>query len=524
MNPNETMQAPDGTGLDRREFLRLSGALAAAGALASAGCQVPQEATIPFHDMPETLVDGMGRARFFHTVIDGSPVLVRTREGRPILVAPSPTDTSGRGLSVRHHAALMDLYDPDRARGPVSVRRGTGAPVASNWPAVTADVLAKLRAAGDTAVLLTAPVQSPALAAVIAALTARTGLRHVVWSPLESDAAGLAWQRAFGDATVAKPRIDKADVLLGLGAEFLDRPDDGLERDFAVRRSPDQPEGARMSRFVQLEGRLTLTGANADVRVRVRDSQLPSIAAALAHELVVTRNLGPLAGERSRRHRTRAVHHRGGREGDRPRRRGPEGARGRTRGGLGQGAGHRRRLGRRIRHGAGARGGGPRPERHAGGVRRRPLRRRCRRAARVRERSRPGRARRRHARGPRAAPGRRRREPRLRRAGLPADRRRARQGAVHRLDERSTGRDDARRRRAGAGQPSVRVLGGRGAAEGPRRGPAAGGPAALRHPRPARGSGGLWPPRPGIPPPLPRSPRRRRPCRCPPPVPRRRRR
>ena len=118
MNPNETSARPDTPGMDRREFLRLSGTLAAAGALASAGCQPPQEATIPFHDMPESLVDGIGRARFFHTVIDGSPVLVKTREGRPILVTPSPNDASGRGLTVRHHAALMDLYDPDRAARP----------------------------------------------------------------------------------------------------------------------------------------------------------------------------------------------------------------------------------------------------------------------------------------------------------------------------------------------------------------------------------------------------------------------
>ena len=168
MNPNETSARPDASGLDRREFLRLSGTLAAAGALASAGCQPPQEATIPFHDMPESLVDGLGRARFFHTVIDGSPVLVRTREGRPILVAPSPNDASGRGLSVRHHAALMDLYDPDRARGPLSVRRGNGAPVASSWAAIGADVVSRLKAAGPKAVLLTGPVASPALAAAIA--------------------------------------------------------------------------------------------------------------------------------------------------------------------------------------------------------------------------------------------------------------------------------------------------------------------------------------------------------------------
>ena len=136
MKPNDTSARPDDPGVDRREFLRVSGALAAGGALVSAGCQVPQEATVPFHDMPENLVDGIGQARFFHTVIDGSPVVVKTREGRPILVTPSADDASGRGLTVRHQAALMDLYDPDRARGPLSVRRGNGAAVASSWAAI----------------------------------------------------------------------------------------------------------------------------------------------------------------------------------------------------------------------------------------------------------------------------------------------------------------------------------------------------------------------------------------------------
>ena len=302
MNPNETRATggqprpnADASGLDRREFLRLGGALAAAGALGSAACSPPQEATIPFHDMPESLVDGMGRARFFHTVIDGSPVLVRTREGRPILVTPSPNDASGRGLSVRHHAALMDLYDPDRATGPLSVRRGKGAVLASNWPVVASEVAARLKAAGTKAVLLTGEVGSPALAVAIAGISARTGLRHVAWSPLANDAASVAWKQAFGDARVARPRLDEADLVVGLGAEFLDRPDEGFERDFSARRSPDQADGRPMSRFVQLEGRLTLTGANADRRIRVRDTRLAEVAAALAHELVVARKLGPLA-------------------------------------------------------------------------------------------------------------------------------------------------------------------------------------------------------------------------------------
>ena len=306
MNPNETSAQPDTPGMDRREFLRVGGALAAAGALASAGCQPPQEATIPFHDMPENLVDGIGRARFFHTVIDGSPVVVKTREGRPILVTPSPDHASGRGLSVRHHAALMDLYDPDRAAGPLSVRRGKGAPVAWDWATASGIVMSRLKEVGSKAVLLTGPIDSPSLSAAISGLTARTGLRHVAWSPIESDAASVAWREAFGGGRIARPRLDKADLIVGLGAEFLDRPEDGLEREFAARRSPDSSAeggeapsagGGRMSRFVQLEGRLTLTGANADRRIRVRDSHLARVAAALAHELIVVRRLGPLAAD-----------------------------------------------------------------------------------------------------------------------------------------------------------------------------------------------------------------------------------
>ncbi|MEO8679690.1 MAG: 4Fe-4S dicluster domain-containing protein, partial [Vicinamibacterales bacterium] len=275
----------------------MSTAMAAAGALASAGCQVPQELTVPFHDMPENLVDGMGRARFFRTVLHGSPVLVRTREGRPILVTPSLNDASGRGLSARHHAALMDLYDPDRARGPVTARRDSRVTVASSWSAIGTDVVARLKAAGSKAVLLTGPIDSPATTAAIAAIAARTGLRHVTWSPLASDAATMAWKQAFGDGRIAKPLIGKADVILGLGAEFIDRPEDGFEREFAARRAPEQPAGGRMNRFIQLESRLTLTGANADRRLRVRDSQLAAVASAIANELIVMRKLGPLAND-----------------------------------------------------------------------------------------------------------------------------------------------------------------------------------------------------------------------------------
>ncbi len=154
MSEHDHTAPPDEVRIERREFLRLSSAAAAAAALASTACQVPAENSVPFHDMPENLVDGMGKARYFHTVIDGTPVLVRTREGRPILVAPRAEETSGRGVTVRHQASLMDLYDPDRGTRPLSIRRrpDTATPLA--WNSVSAEVVSRLRTAGAKSVLL----------------------------------------------------------------------------------------------------------------------------------------------------------------------------------------------------------------------------------------------------------------------------------------------------------------------------------------------------------------------------------
>ena len=296
-----------GTGMKRREFLRLGASMAAATAMASTGCQAPIETTVPFNDMPETLAAGLGKARFYASSLHGSPVLVRTREGRPLLVIPNEAgaansqgarDGKARGMTVRDHAALMDLYDPDRASGPLSIRRGQGSPTASTWAHIGEEVVRRLagnaRANDGEVVLLTPPLSGPGTQAAISALATQTGLRHVSYAPIEAEAEGRAWTSAFGGARRPRPRLDRAAVVVGFGTEFMDRPEDGLEQDFAMRRSPEAGQKP-MSRFVQFEGRLTLTGANADRRVRVRDSQLAALAAAVAHELIVSRGQGPLA-------------------------------------------------------------------------------------------------------------------------------------------------------------------------------------------------------------------------------------
>jgi Fe-S-cluster-containing dehydrogenase component/anaerobic selenocysteine-containing dehydrogenase len=302
-NQNETMSRtasdtiPDdaalaAVGLDRRDFLRVSGTLAAAAAITASGCAPPAETSRPFHQRPENLTRH-GKQKHYATVLDGAPVLVRCREGRPIGIIPNPDDPSGRGLTVRTHAALLDLYDPDRATGPRFVQRGKGAEIESGWTTIGKEVVERLREKKGDVVLLTGPVTGPATRALIAELGASLKLRHVVYQPIADDAAVRAWRAAGGADAPPRPLLERADLIVGFGAEFIDQPANGLERDFAKRRAPDAEGG--MSRFIQLEGRFTLTGANADRRVRVRDSQLANVAVALAHEIIVKRKVGPLA-------------------------------------------------------------------------------------------------------------------------------------------------------------------------------------------------------------------------------------
>ena len=280
-------------GVTRRGFLR-AGAVAGVSGAAAVSCQMPVESIVPFNERPEGL-RAPGKTQTYATVIDGVPVHVRTREGRPILVTP-PVDHPARlGLTVRHHAALLDLYDPDRAPGPLSVRRGKGPPAASSWEAVGAAAVRALKKSKGRWALLTGPLNGSATTTAVDAFVSDLGGEWVTWAPIRNGARTRAWKTSFGDMPIPRPRLDRAALVVSFGAEFLDHPQCGLEAGWAAKRDPEGRSG--LSRLIAFEGRLTLTGANADQRVRVRDSQLAGVAAAVAHALLVTHKIGPMAGD-----------------------------------------------------------------------------------------------------------------------------------------------------------------------------------------------------------------------------------
>jgi molybdopterin-containing oxidoreductase family iron-sulfur binding subunit len=228
-------------------------------------------------------------ASTFEEGLTACGVLVKVREGRPIHVEGNGEDPHFQGKApLRAVADLLGLYDPDRLRGPLVDERP------SSWPEAMARVIPALKEAAGSkrpVLLLTHAVLSPSRRALIEDLQkVLPGLRHVAWEPAASDAEAAASRAAYGEWTVAKTHLDKADVILSLQADFLGTDSSAARaaREFSERRaagrSPTEPSRL-MSRLWVAEGPMSLTGASADHRLRVRPSQAARLCFALARAL-----------------------------------------------------------------------------------------------------------------------------------------------------------------------------------------------------------------------------------------------
>ena len=284
----------------RREFLKLIGAGAA---FAAAGCaRKPVEKILPYIKTPEEIIPG--KAVWYASTCGECPascgLLVKTREGRPIKLEGMKEHPLNRGgLCARGQASLLNLYDPDRLKGPVAVERASGAAKAVTWGGLDGRVAKALRdtsQGGGKVVLLTGTLTSPTTRALIGEfLAAFPGASHVIYDAVSSDAIAKAQELSYGERQIPRYRLDRADLILTVGADplgtFLSPPE--FARDFASRR---RPEAGSMSKLVAIESILTLTGTNADVRHRVRPEHLLGVTLAIAHELHVRNPRGALAG------------------------------------------------------------------------------------------------------------------------------------------------------------------------------------------------------------------------------------
>jgi molybdopterin-containing oxidoreductase family iron-sulfur binding subunit len=282
----------------RREFLKLMGASLALAGLAGCGSPAPtNEKIVPYVRAPEEMVPG--KPLFFATAMTlggfATGLLVESHEGRPTKVEGNPEHPASLGATDAFaQASVLTLYDPDRSQ--VVTKAGR----ISTWNAFFAELNAELetqrlrRGAGLR--LLTETVTSPTLASQIKALLA--AFPKASWhqyEPAGRDAARAGARLAFGEDADTHYRLDRADVILALDADFLASGPGCVRyaRDFAARRRVRGRE-APMNRLYVVESTPSCTGSMADYRLPLRPGRMEEFARALARGLGLA--VGPETG------------------------------------------------------------------------------------------------------------------------------------------------------------------------------------------------------------------------------------
>lgn len=267
---------------NRRDFLKFFGFSVTAVALAACYKTKVRHA-VPYMVKPEDVTPGV--ANYYSSTCGGCStgcgVEVKVREGRPIKVDGSERSLiSQGGLCATGQASILSLYDTERLANPLN----NGVENA-DWKKLDSAIMAKLGQI-DTAkgriVLLTNSIHSPsALKAIEDFKKKFTTAEHVTYDAVSYSGILLANKDDFGKQVIPAYKFDKAEVIVSFGADFLGTWISPVEftKGYVKGRIPSADKV--MSKHIQFESNLSMTGTNADYRFPMKSSKEAGYVAAL---------------------------------------------------------------------------------------------------------------------------------------------------------------------------------------------------------------------------------------------------
>ncbi len=219
-------------------------------------------------------------------------VVGRVRDGRVLkLEGNAASRVNGGKLCGLGQASVQHHYNPDRLREPLLRQNGTLTPV--SWKVARETLLAKTSAlpAGRFA-FVTGPISGHGKVLVRNAAESLGG-PHYSYDPLALRVNRAAAEQVFG---TPNPRLllDEAHLIVSFGADFLDTWLSPVHFSGQYARFRKAADGKPRGVLVQIEPRMTLTGANADRWIGIRPGTEGVLALGLANSLLAARK--PAAG------------------------------------------------------------------------------------------------------------------------------------------------------------------------------------------------------------------------------------
>jgi anaerobic selenocysteine-containing dehydrogenase len=277
--------------VSRRDFLKLASLSAATGAILT-GCgpasrYVERE---PYQQMPE--YNSVGQSTYYATTCRecaaGCGLVVRTYQGRAIKVEGNAQHPLNLGKTcARGQATLHGLYNPDRMQDPIKrSARGGDATEAIDWNAAIQVVADALKSNKPEEIAFLMGTTSDHLFDLVTDLATATGINAPIrfgsMSMLESRTTlSKASENLFGAVGLPWFDIGNAQVVFSFGANFLETWLSPLPytRGFAQMRKTTETK--LRGRMVQLEARMSATGAKADEWISLRSGSEALVALAI---------------------------------------------------------------------------------------------------------------------------------------------------------------------------------------------------------------------------------------------------
>jgi len=287
----------------RRTFLKALGVSFAAFATPGCDFRKPTGKIVPYLVQEENALPGV--ATWYASTCGACPAqcgtLVKSRDGRPIKLEGNKENPISHGaLCARGQASVLDLYDSRRNKNPGESANGESRSAVS-WSDMDQTLqghLSRINQQGGEIRILTPTLASPSREAALETfLKAFNSARHLVYDSLGAGSILQAHKASHGVARLPRYQFDKARVIVSLDADFLGTWLSPVEfaKGWSIGRR-GATDGSVMSWHVQIESRMSLTGASADLRVPVRPSALKPIVIEIARK--VSESLGVAEGTR----------------------------------------------------------------------------------------------------------------------------------------------------------------------------------------------------------------------------------
>jgi anaerobic selenocysteine-containing dehydrogenase len=302
--------------MERRDFIKIS---ALSGVMATlGGCRSAEKQLIRF--VPEEeLVPGIATLKPSVCTLcsAGCGLLVRVMQGEAEVVRRgqqglikmglakklegNPQHPVNRGkLCARGQAGLQVLYHPDRITHPIkrTGARGSGEFQEISWDEALKELTAHLTAlqasnATNSLAFLARPQHGQRHELIERFLQAYGAPPAVWYQPFDEAVLRQANLLSFGHAAMPTFDLGRADYVISFGADFLGTWNSAVAQSIGYGEMRQGRPGRR-AKFVQVESRMSQTGANTDEWIPCRPGMEGALALGIAH-VILSEKLAPQA-------------------------------------------------------------------------------------------------------------------------------------------------------------------------------------------------------------------------------------